>query len=204
MHKNLKVIDLTKPLDENLEIYAEGAYKDPDLGIETWCTIESQGYHVSKLSLGTQTGTHIDAPAHFFSGGATLDKLPIDQLIGVYFLINLDPIVPSTSSTKLTSGYTGQNILFFSSSQDTASLTKTQLNSLFELNANVWAVVGAVHVFDEGPLYFHQQLARSGIFLIEDLDSQAAQSVPPNGTLIALPMHLQGTSGAPCRVVIVE
>lgn len=197
----MKVIDLTKLLDETLEIYADDAYRDPDLEIEPWCTIESQGYLVSKLSLGTQTGTHIDAPAHFISGGATLDALPVDQLIGAYFFIDLDTI---TSSTELSSGYAGQNILFFSTSQDAVSLTKAQLNAFIDLNANVWVIVGAVYILDEAPLYFHQEIARNGIFLIEDLDFQAAQTVPSNGTLIALPLHLQGTSGAPCRIVIIE
>jgi len=197
----LKVIDLTKPLDETLEIYADGAYQDPGLEIEPWCTIESQGYLVSKLCLGTQTGTHIDAPAHFFSGGATLDKLPVGQLIGTYFFIDFDTITPST---KLSSGYAGQNILFFSSSKETASLTNAQLEALIALNAQVWVIVSTVHILDESPLYFHQKIANSGVFLIEDLDFQAAQTVPPNGTLIALPLHLQETSGAPCRVIIVQ
>ena len=59
-----EILDLTKSLDQNLSIYIEGAYSDPPLQIETWCTIHEQGYKVSRLSMGTQTGTHIDAPAH--------------------------------------------------------------------------------------------------------------------------------------------
>jgi arylformamidase len=72
----LEIIDLTKSLDENLFIYTSGNYSDPHLQIEVWCTVQEQGYKVSRLSMGTQTGTHIDAPVHFIAGGATLEALP--------------------------------------------------------------------------------------------------------------------------------
>ena len=34
------------------------------------------------MSLTTHTGTHVDAPAHFVAGGATVDALPLEILIG--------------------------------------------------------------------------------------------------------------------------
>ena len=57
----LEFINITKVLDENLPIYAEVNYSDPPLKVETWCTIPDQGFRVCRFSLGTQTGTHIDA-----------------------------------------------------------------------------------------------------------------------------------------------
>ncbi len=60
-----EIIDLTRKLDESLSIYSGGGYSDPPLLVESWCAIEEQGFKVSRLSMGTQTGTHIDAPAHF-------------------------------------------------------------------------------------------------------------------------------------------
>ena len=38
--------------------------------------------NVSKLVMGTHTGTHVDAPRHFFYDGAGVDALPLDILIG--------------------------------------------------------------------------------------------------------------------------
>ena len=37
---------------------------------------------VSHLSLGAHTGTHVDAPVHFLAGGAGVDALPLDALVG--------------------------------------------------------------------------------------------------------------------------
>ncbi len=106
---NTEIIDLTKALDENLYIYSDGTYSDPPLLIEDWCSVQSQGYKVSRVSLGTQCGTHIDAPSHFLEGGADLGALPVDAMMGKYFL--LDPETPSAISE-----YHGEPILFLKSS----------------------------------------------------------------------------------------
>src|SRR5919197_2351385 len=37
---------------------------------------------LSKYSLGAHSGTHIDAPMHFIAGGAPIDRIPLDRLIG--------------------------------------------------------------------------------------------------------------------------
>jgi len=116
MLEKLKIIDLTRVLDEYLPVYADDQYQDPDYVTETWCTVETQGYWVSKLSLGTQTGTHIDAPAHFKAGGETLDTLPVQRLMGPYFLIDLDRIVPNRSIGDLLKDFSSEGILFLQSS----------------------------------------------------------------------------------------
>ena len=36
---------------------------------------------VSELSLGSHTGTHIDAPSHFFPGGKTIDQLAVQRFL---------------------------------------------------------------------------------------------------------------------------
>ena len=71
-----EIIDLTRKLDESLSIYSGGGYSDPPLQVEAWCTIAEQGFKVSRLSMGTQTGTHIDAPAHFSPLGETSRLAP--------------------------------------------------------------------------------------------------------------------------------
>ena len=38
--------------------------------------------NVSKLVMGTHTGTHVDAPKHFFDDGAGVDALALDLLLG--------------------------------------------------------------------------------------------------------------------------
>lgn len=39
-------------------------------------------YNLSVITFGSHTGTHIDAPKHFYDDGLTVDKLPLDYFIG--------------------------------------------------------------------------------------------------------------------------
>jgi len=38
--------------------------------------------NVSALSMSVHTGTHMDAPLHFLAGGRTMDKMPLEAIIG--------------------------------------------------------------------------------------------------------------------------
>ncbi|MGE5359932.1 MAG: cyclase family protein, partial [Bacteroidales bacterium] len=45
-------------------------------------TARGDSANVTALQLGTHTGTHVDAPRHFFDGAAPVDTLPLDVLMG--------------------------------------------------------------------------------------------------------------------------
>lgn len=199
-----QIIDLTKPLDKSLEIHRDGNYSDPPFKVIEWCMVANQGYNVSRLELGTQTGTHIDAPAHFIEGGPALDALSIDQLIGKYFLIDLPLNLSSQETKQLLQNYSQQPILFLRSPQDQISeIEQEALADIIKLPCPVWVVAGTIIVKDAQPLAFHRHLAQAGKFLAEDLSPQAYHAdIPSDGDIIALPLRLMGTSGAPCRVVI--
>ncbi|KAJ3748515.1 putative cyclase, partial [Lentinula detonsa] len=72
------VIDLTHPLDPSKVTIYPG---DPQLICCPTATITQDGYSVHSLSIGTHTGTHIDAPSHFIVNGASIDQIPLGALI---------------------------------------------------------------------------------------------------------------------------
>ncbi|MCG8423935.1 MAG: cyclase family protein [Proteobacteria bacterium] len=197
------ILDLTKIIDPCLEIYRDGDYADPAVEIVTWCTVDNQGYWVSRLGMGTQTGTHIDAPAHFCSGGDTLDALPVQALIGRYHVADLHPIARDEDIAAIVGCFDQEPILFLRSHRDGSAVTERGLMALCELPARVWVVAGSIAVQRADPLYFHRFIARFGKYLIEDLDTEKAGEVEPGGELIGLPLRLSGVSGSPCRVVVV-
>jgi kynurenine formamidase len=187
-----EILDLTKPLDETLPIYVEENYSDPPLLVEDWCSVQSQGYKVSRLSLGTQCGTHIDAPSHFMEGGADLGALPVDALLGKYCLFDLE-------AGKLE--YRGEPILFLKSKTG-VEISEEVFNSLLALPCRVWVIVFDVSVKGRDIFHFNRALAQADKYLVENLDEEAARRVKPGGELFALPLKLTATSGAPCRVVV--
>ena len=199
-----EILDLTKVLDKDLPIYTTGTYSDPPLQIETWCTVQQQGYAVSRISMGTQTGTHIDAPAHFASDGATLEALPVQALIGRYLWVDLCHVTEADLG-KVTSGYEGESILFLTSSDPAKTEASEEvLSALLKLPCIVWVTVYGVQVIGHDLLYFHQALSAAGRYLIEDVDEVTASRAIPGGEMIALPLRLAGISGSPCRVVVVQ
>lgn len=48
-----------------------------------------EGRASRKVVLGSHTGTHMDAPAHFIEGGLTIDKVPLDILTGPAKVIDM-------------------------------------------------------------------------------------------------------------------
>ncbi len=197
-NQEIEIIDLTRVIDENLCIYTEGQYSDPPFEVDTWCAIQNQGYKVSRLSLGTQTGTHIDAPAHFSVDGATLEALPVEALIGKYLWLDLDTL-GSNGGDRF--GYRGEGFLFLTST-GSAEIPAWLFDALLELPCPVWVIVCGIQVAGQDPFYFNRRLAGAGKYLVEDVDEVAARQVRAGGEIIALPLRLKGVSGSPCRVVV--
>ena len=71
------LIDLTQPLDSNIPVYPG----DPPFSSQQSCTVDKDGYSIHALSCSSHVGTHIDAPSHFISDGATIDQLPPSAFI---------------------------------------------------------------------------------------------------------------------------
>jgi kynurenine formamidase len=61
-----RVVDLSIVLDGDTQVYPG----DPQPELSVGTTIESDGFNLLSLQLGSQTGTHVDAPYHFIQDGA--------------------------------------------------------------------------------------------------------------------------------------
>jgi kynurenine formamidase len=80
----MKIIDLTHPITESMPMYP--GTDAPKLHVAFG--YKEFGFMETLISLYSHTGTHIDAPAHLFDGGYTLDKYPIEQFVGKALLID--------------------------------------------------------------------------------------------------------------------
>ncbi len=80
-----KFVDLSWDLTENTPIYPG----DPEPKIEVATTLEKEGYNLSGVYVGTQTGTHVDAPYHFSNEGATIDQMELDFFFGEAVVIRV-------------------------------------------------------------------------------------------------------------------
>lgn len=74
----MRIIDLSHPLRPGMPVYPG----DPEFHSEAVHTIAVDAAQVSRVTFGSHTGTHIDAPSHTVAGGHTLDQIPLHSLIG--------------------------------------------------------------------------------------------------------------------------
>ena len=80
----IKIIDITHELNSETKVY-EGIRTS---GSSNFFTVDNYGYAVTKLTMGSHSGTHIDAPAHVVIGGKTTKEVPLSTLIGEAVLVN--------------------------------------------------------------------------------------------------------------------
>ena len=59
--KITKVVDLSVPLGNSTQVYPG----DPEPRLTQHSTIARDGFNLLSVSIGSQTGTHVDAPNHF-------------------------------------------------------------------------------------------------------------------------------------------
>ncbi|MGA9189373.1 MAG: cyclase family protein [Methanosarcina sp.] len=85
---NGKVIDITTPISPFTRVFPG----DPIPAIEKVCTLEKEGCAVSRLSFGSHTGTHVDAPSHILDNGLTVDKLELKNLMGMALILDFSSL----------------------------------------------------------------------------------------------------------------
>ena len=75
---NPKLVDLTYYVSPEMNVWPGD--KRPEF--QQISKISSDGVNLSRFSISSHTGTHIDAPNHFIKGGSTIEELSIDNTCG--------------------------------------------------------------------------------------------------------------------------
>src|SRR5437899_10446935 len=75
----MRIYDITAPLSPSLPVYPG----DPAVAITPIAQLHwGDAANVSRLVLSSHTGTHLDAPRHFFEAGMAIDSLDLRLLMG--------------------------------------------------------------------------------------------------------------------------
>lgn len=74
----MKIFDISLPLDNKTLIYPG----NPEMTIEPYRTVPEHPTNLSKISLGSHTGTHVDAPRHVDNEAIGVDKINLETCIG--------------------------------------------------------------------------------------------------------------------------
>ena len=72
-----RVVDLTHTLRADFPTFSG----DPAFQLERVLTFARDGYNVNRFQYFEHVGTHFDAPIHFSTDGATVDRIPAESLV---------------------------------------------------------------------------------------------------------------------------
>lgn len=72
-----RVMDLTHVVTPDFPVFPG----EPAFSSRETRTLEEHGYSLLELRFAEHTGTHLDAPAHFFADGETAERIAVDRLV---------------------------------------------------------------------------------------------------------------------------
>jgi len=207
------IYDISVPLRSGGVVYPG----NPAISITAQQAIsQGAGANVSRIDIGSHSGTHVDAPKHFFDDGAGADTLPLDVLMGPARLIAVDDAVKSVGETELRAhdlrGVTRLLIRTRNSAWLASGSTEFHPDYTFLSPEGAAYLVGlgvklvgvdylSVEQFHSGHHRTHRTLLGADVVIIEGL----VLTEPPPGDyeLRCLPLRLTGLDGAPARAVLI-
>lgn len=206
--------------------------EEPPIEITAISTMKRDGIFYSKFEMPTQGFTHMDAPSHYYEKGLNNDEIPMDTLVGDGVVFDV-PKKPGQGVTAKDLDKTGAKfkprdfaIIRTGWTEDAPWGTERFWTEMVYLDPSVgkWLVKHKAKglVYDcyadppflfkskEGGFYMkysgspnHIILCKSGIPLFTFCTNLRAIK-KPRVMIVALPLKLKGTDGAPTRVVAIE
>ncbi len=210
----MQIYDVSLPLSSATPTYPG----DPGIEIKQWRALaRGDAANVSLINFGMHSGTHVDAPAHFIAGGARVESLSLESLIGEAEVVEVgnDVRVIDESFVVANCSRGSQRILFktrnsaFWNDQQSGfreDFTFIAPDAARRLAESGLKLVGidylSVEEFKSEHYGTHQALLSRGVVIVEGLDLRAV----PGGfyELICLPLKIAEGSGdgAPARVIL--
>ena len=170
---------------------------------------------LSAYSLGAHSGTHIDAPMHFVSGGAPIDLVTLESLIGPGRVLAIHDSVQVIDAAELNRHQWkgAERVIFRTRSSDRGWLESSTFHRDFayvapdaaQLLADAGVkLVGidyiSIEQFGAPAPRTHQILLGKGIPIVEGMALETISA--GDYEVIVLPMKVAGHEGAPARALL--
>jgi arylformamidase len=208
-----RIYDISVPLRTGGLVYPN----NPPISITAVQSIAAGATaNVSRIDLGSHTGTHVDAPKHFIDSGTGVDAMPLDVLMGPARLIAFGDDVMAVGEKELRahdlSGVTRllirtRNSAWLASGStefhpDFTHVAPDAAEYLVRLGVRLVGVdYLSVEQFHSPHHRTHRTLLENGVVIVEGM--VLSEPVPGDYDLRCLPLLLAGLDGAPARAVLV-
>ncbi|MBN2583793.1 MAG: cyclase family protein [Planctomycetes bacterium] len=204
-----RYIDVSMPIANGMLVWPT----DPGVEVRVFKS-PSKGDRstVSEITMGTHTGTHIDAPKHFLPEAEGVQALDLDALIGRCTVLDvrgvgnvepehLKPALDAGAERILLRTGTIEKQLATGFSKDYPGITAAGAKALADAGVRLVGIdTMSVEVYHAPGAPTHTTLLEARIVVIENL---LLADVPAGDyDLIALPLLIADADGAPARVLL--
>lgn len=211
----MDVYDVTLPVSGSMLTWPG----DPPVSVRRTSDVErGDSSTVSELIMGSHTGTHVDAPAHFLPGGYGVDRIPVSALMGGAYVADARGLQGALTRDQMAALHVPGDVtrLLIKSDNsrlwDQASPAFPDRYVCLSPGAAQWCVerglvcvgVDFLSVEQKGSPGHptHVTLLQAGIAIIEGLDLREVR--PGSYELVCLPLRITGGDGSPARVLLIR
>jgi arylformamidase len=204
-----KIFDVTVPLSAEVPTFPG----DPPFAIAY--THEIAGgdpYNVSRISMGSHSGTHVDAPYHFLADGPTVEHLPLEILMGKARVVELavrDKVergelealdLRDDIRVLFKTRMSGQ-LRLPAFQEDFVYLTPDAATYLAQAGIKLvgWDYL-SIEKYGSADFAAHHALLTAGVIIVEGLDLSEVE--PGEYDMTCLPLRIVGADGSPARVIL--
>ncbi len=210
----MEIYDVSVPLSSATPTFPG----DPEIEIRTWKDLANgDAANVSLIQFGLHSGTHVDAPAHFIEGGAKVEALPLNSLIGEAEVVEVADHIQAIDENFVAANcirgsqrilFKTRNSSFWNSPYDGFRLDYTYIEpaaAALLVDSGI-KLVGIDYLSVEGPdtekYETHHILLSNNVVILEGLDLRKVTAGIYE--LICLPLRISGGKGdgAPARTVL--
>lgn len=205
----MTLYDATLPMREGMITFPG----DPPFRIETFFeTRKGDPFNLALLHMGTHLGTHVDPPAHYLEGGATVDQVPLDVLVGPGVLLDFRGQSSINRKTLENAPIGDARRVLFRTDNETllgAPRFREDFTALTEDGARYLVKRGvrlvgidylSIEQYMNPGAPVHRTLLGAGVLVVEGLH---LRGIPPGAyEIFCLPLRIEGADGAPARVIL--
>jgi arylformamidase len=204
-----RVIDVSVPNGPGQHVYPG----DPAPRLEAVHRIrDGAPANVTLITMGSHTGTHVDAPHHFIDEGPRLGQVALDRMVGEALVADLrGRTVIDAAALADVETRPGDILLCRTDNSERWAAPEFQRDFVYVsedaaevmLDRQVRAVgldYLSIECFGSSDFPVHHRLLGAGVFIIEGLDLR--QAAPGRYVLVCLPLKFPDLDGAPARAVL--
>jgi arylformamidase len=206
----MKIYDISVSLSEDLPVFPG----DPPVRIEAVTRLTSgDAANVSRISMSTHSGTHLDPPRHFNDHGISVDRIPLSLLMGQALVVELPDTKDITGAELGRLPIRGEERLLLKTANsslwsspvfcgDYSSLTPDGARFLMDIGVKL---VGIDYLSIErldGDGEVHRILLDNGVVILEGLNLTGVTA--GSYELVCLPLKISAGDGAPARALLIS